>query len=68
MALCEDPYAALAGADVVVIVTDWDEFRALDLKRVKDLIGDKVCLYLRNISDPDELRLMGFKYVSLGRA
>jgi UDPglucose 6-dehydrogenase len=62
------PYEALDGADCAVIITEWDEFRALDLDRVKALMRKPVVVDLRNVYKPEELRPRGFKYVSLGRA
>ena len=61
------PYQAIDGADAIVIVTEWDAFRALDLKRVKDIAKAPVLVDLRNIYDPEELRAAGFTYVSIGR-
>jgi UDPglucose 6-dehydrogenase len=66
--MCEDPYAAIAGADAIVIVTEWDVFRALDLKRVKELAAAPVLVDLRNIYSPYDVRAAGFTYVSIGRA
>jgi len=66
--MCANPYAAIAGADVVVIVTEWDAFRALDLKRVKELAKAPVMVELRNIYNPDDMRAEGFTYLSVGRA
>jgi UDPglucose 6-dehydrogenase len=62
------PYEAVTGADVVVIVTEWDQFRALDLDRVKDLMRRPAIVDLRNIYRPDEVREKGFAYASIGRA
>ncbi len=62
------PYDAIAGADCAVIITEWDEFRALDLNRVKLLMNQPLVVDLRNVYRPDELRPRGFRYVSLGRA
>ena len=64
----EDAYAAAAGADVLVIVTEWDQFRALDLDRVKFLMNAPVLVDLRNIYNPDDVRRRGFRYASIGRA
>lgn len=61
------PYQAIDGADAIVIVTEWDAFRALDLKRVKDIANAPVLVDLRNIYDPEELRAAGFTYISIGR-
>lgn len=63
-----DPYDAAEGADVLVIITEWDQFRALDLGRVKDLMKAPVLIDLRNIYKPDDVRSRGFKYASVGRA
>jgi UDPglucose 6-dehydrogenase len=51
----------------VVILTEWDQFRALDLDRVAQLMTAKVIIDLRNIYRPDEMRRRGFAYTSLGR-
>ena len=63
----DDPYAAIEGADAVVIVTEWDVFRALDLKRVKQLAKSPVLVDLRNIYTPADVREAGFHYTSVGR-
>jgi len=62
------PYEAVEGADVVVILTEWDQFRALDLKRVKDLARQPIIVDLRNVYRPEDVRAMGFAYSSIGRA
>ncbi|MFI4933886.1 MAG: UDP-glucose dehydrogenase family protein [Caulobacterales bacterium] len=62
------PYDAVEGADCAVILTEWDEFRALDLDRVRALMRQPLVVDLRNVYRPDELRSRGFRYVSLGRA
>ena len=64
----DDPYAAAQGADVLVIITEWDQFRALDLGRVKEIMKAPVLVDLRNIYKPDDVRSRGFKYASVGRA
>jgi len=66
--MCDDPYAAITGADAVVIVTEWDAFRALDLKRVKELANAPVMVDLRNVYKPEDMRAAGFTYVSVGRS
>ena len=66
--MCDSPYAAIAGADAVVIVTEWDAFRALDLGRVKTLARQPVLVDLRNIYRPADIRAAGFAYTSVGRA
>ncbi len=64
---CEDAYAALEGADAVVILTEWNQFRALNLKRVRQLMRGSVFVDLRNIYKPNEVREAGFTYTSVGR-
>lgn len=61
-------YAAIDGADAVVIVTEWDAFRALDLGKVKQLLKAPVMVDLRNVYAPAEVRAAGFTYASVGRA
>jgi UDPglucose 6-dehydrogenase len=65
--MAESPYAAIEGADAVAIVTEWDAFRALDFGRVKELAKAPVLVDLRNIYRPDDVRALGFTYVSVGR-
>jgi UDPglucose 6-dehydrogenase len=62
-----DPYACVDAADALVIVTEWDAFRALDLDRIGTLLRAPVIIDLRNIYRPDEMRRYGFTYVSIGR-
>ena len=66
--MCADANAALEGADGVVILTEWNEFRALDLKAAKRLLKRPLMVDLRNIYRPDEMAKAGFSYVSVGRA
>ncbi len=61
------PYEAAEGADAVVIVTEWDRFRALDLARLKAVMRAPVIVDLRNVYRPEDLRSQGFSYVSVGR-
>ncbi len=61
------PYDVAQDADAVVILTEWDQFRALDLDRVKLLMREPVIVDLRNIYQPAEMRARGFTYVSVGR-
>ncbi len=62
-----DPYACIEGADAMVILTEWDQFRALDLDRVKRALRDPVVIDLRNIYQPSDMAAKGFAYVSVGR-
>jgi len=64
---CEDPYAVANGADVLVIVTEWRQFRALDLKRLKREMANPIMVDLRNIYRRDEMEALGFTYESVGR-
>ena len=64
---CEDAYGAMHGADAVVILTEWNEFRALDLARTKSLLNAPLMIDLRNIYSPQEMARNGFDYVSIGR-
>ncbi len=64
---CAGPYEAITGADALVIVTEWDAFRALDLGRIKALLKQPVIVDLRNIYRPDEIKAAGFTYTSIGR-
>jgi len=63
----DDEYAAVTGADALVFVTEWNQFRALDLSRIRDLMTTPKVADLRNIYDPDDLRELGFEYVGVGR-
>jgi UDPglucose 6-dehydrogenase len=64
---CEGTYETMEGADALVIVTEWNAFRALDLNRVKTLLTHPVLVDLRNIYNPREMELAGFMYYSVGR-
>jgi UDPglucose 6-dehydrogenase len=62
-----DPYDLAAGADALVLVTEWHEFRQLDMKRVKESMRVPVLVDGRNIYDPQAMRTMGFTYRGIGR-
>ncbi len=64
---CDDPYACARGADALVIVTEWRQFRALDLKRIRANMATPVIVDLRNIYRPQDVEAAGFKYESVGR-
>ncbi|HNB26299.1 MAG TPA: UDP-glucose/GDP-mannose dehydrogenase family protein [Alphaproteobacteria bacterium] len=68
LAYCDDPYAAMAGADAVVLLTEWNSYRALDFARMKVALKQPVMIDLRNVYRPAEMRAAGFKYSSIGRA
>lgn len=63
----EDEYACATGADAVIIVTEWEQFRALDLDRLKSVVRESVIVDLRNIYRAKEVRRHGFKYIGVGR-
>lgn len=65
---CADPYGVAEGADVLVIVTEWNEFRALNLERIGGMMKTKTIVDLRNIYKPADMRETGFRYLSIGRA
>jgi UDPglucose 6-dehydrogenase len=62
-----NPYEAVEGADAVVIITEWDQFRALDLDRMKLLMKSPTVIDLRNIYRPEDMKARGFRYTSVGR-
>jgi len=64
---CENAYEAMEGADALAFVTEWNEFRALDLDRVKSLLKQPLVVDLRNIYPPADMVAAGFKYVCVGR-
>ena len=64
---CKDAYDAMKGAHALAILTEWNEFRALDLDRVKSLLQEPVLVDLRNIYDPEKMKAAGFAYSSVGR-
>jgi UDPglucose 6-dehydrogenase len=64
----DDAYAAIDGADGVVILTEWNEFRALDFAKAKNLLKKPLMVDLRNIYRPAQMAQAGFRYVSVGRA
>ena len=63
----DDEYAAVSGTDALIFVTEWNQFRALDMSRVRDLMSEPRIADLRNICDPDDMRELGFEYVGVGR-
>jgi UDPglucose 6-dehydrogenase len=65
--LCEKSYDALAGADALAIVTEWNEFREPDFPRIRQLLKSPVVFDGRNIYSPEQMRTLGFTYFSIGR-
>ncbi|MCX7753652.1 MAG: UDP-glucose/GDP-mannose dehydrogenase family protein [Anaerolineales bacterium] len=65
--MCSDPYEAATGADAVIIVTEWNEFKQLDLEKLKALLKTPIVMDARNIYEPARMREMGFQYRAIGR-
>ena len=64
---CQNPYEVAAGCDALIIITEWDEFKNIDFKRVKLLLRQPIIIDGRNIYDPQEMRKLGFTYCGTGR-
>jgi UDPglucose 6-dehydrogenase len=67
LATCDDAYEACDGADALVLITEWNQFRMLDLVRIKSLLRQPVIVDLRNIYEPGPMREAGFRYFCVGR-
>jgi UDPglucose 6-dehydrogenase len=67
IALCEKSYDALAGADALAVVTEWNEFREPDFEKMRSLLKAPVIFDGRNIYSPEHMRALGFTYFSIGR-
>ena len=65
--LCDTAYDATDGADALVIITEWQEFRSPDFNRLKDQLADKVVFDGRNLYEPDTLEQLGLEYYAIGR-
>ena len=64
---CKDPYEVAKASDAVAVVTEWHEFRVMDLKRIKKLMKNPLVIDGRNIFDPERMQRLGFRYISMGR-
>jgi UDPglucose 6-dehydrogenase len=64
---CKDAYGACEDADALVIITEWNQFRMLDLRRAKELLRQPLIVDLRNIYEPASMRAAGFRYICVGR-
>jgi UDPglucose 6-dehydrogenase len=62
-----DPYSMAEGCDALLVITDWNEFKHLDLERIRDLMKQPVLFDARNIYEPEKLRSLGFNYRGFGR-
>ena len=67
MKCCKDAYDAMKGADAVVLITEWNQFRNLDLARILTLLREPFFFDLRNVYDPQKMKAKGFRYFSVGR-
>jgi len=67
LSYCVTPYDTAQGADALILVTEWNEFRNLDLKKMKSLLANPVILDLRNIYEPELMAELGFTYIGVGR-
>jgi UDPglucose 6-dehydrogenase len=65
--LVNDPYALAEGCDALIVVTEWNEFKNLDLTRIRDLMNRPVIIDGRNIYDPERMKELGFYYRGVGR-
>jgi UDPglucose 6-dehydrogenase len=63
----KDAYDVVRGADALVLATEWNQFRRLDLQRIKELVKSPVFIDLRNVYDPDQMKRLGFNYCGVGR-
>ncbi|RPH44047.1 MAG: UDP-glucose/GDP-mannose dehydrogenase family protein [Desulfobulbaceae bacterium] len=64
----QDAYDACEGADAVVLMTEWNQYRALDLDRVGKIMREKIFIDLRNVYEPERMKEKGFKYIGVGRS
>ena len=64
---CKDPYEVAKGAECLAILTEWEEFKQLDFKRVKKLMHQPLIVDGRNLYDPQHVRALGFRYLGIGR-
>jgi UDPglucose 6-dehydrogenase len=65
---CADEYDAATGAHCLVILTEWNQFRSLDLERLKATVRQPLVVDLRNVYEPEKMREAGFEYECVGRA
>jgi UDPglucose 6-dehydrogenase len=63
----KDAYDIAKGADALVLATEWNQFRRLDLPRIKNLLKSPIFIDLRNVYEPDQMRRLGFNYSCVGR-
>jgi len=64
---CKDAYEVAEGSHALVMITEWNRFRLLDLHRIKDLLEEPIFIDLRNVYEPDQMKRLGFRYCGVGR-
>ena len=64
----DNSYDACTGADAVIIMTEWNQYRALDLEKIRSLMRDNCFIDLRNVYEPEQVRKKGFRYIGVGRS
>ena len=64
---CADIYTTFENADAVVLMTEWNAYRNLDLQRIRQLMNGNVFVDLRNVYEPEDMRALGFEYYGVGR-
>jgi UDPglucose 6-dehydrogenase len=64
---CKDAYEVAKGSNALVIATEWNQFRMLDMKKIKKLLKEPILIDLRNVYDPSHIKKLGFLYTSVGR-
>ncbi len=64
---CKDPYEAAKGADALLVLTEWNEFKELDLEKIKKMMKQSLIIDGRNIYSPENMKNLGFRYISIGR-
>ena len=64
---CENPYDAAENADALLILTEWDEFKEMDMEKIKSLMKHNLIIDGRNIYNADDVKKEGFNYISIGR-
>ncbi|MDD5496627.1 MAG: UDP binding domain-containing protein, partial [Candidatus Omnitrophica bacterium] len=64
---CKSPYEAAKGSDCILVATEWNEFKELDLKRIKKSMRQPLFIDGRNVCDPAQMRKLGFRYIGIGR-
>ena len=64
---CKDSYSTCDGSDALILATEWNQFRALDMERVRTLLQHPIMIDLRNVYEPDSMQRLGFQYAAVGR-